>query len=108
MGHAELRVRLRPILEAEERGEWPLVDQLADELDRELASGRFENSPEIVNHYLNDADIRQTDMSYGNSQRQQVRRFIETGKFPRSVGLPWWSCATVASIGIALLAWIVA
>ena len=101
---AELRRRLKPILDAEERGDWDQVDQLSDELNRELIAQNSENSPEIVNHYLDDADIRQRDPKYGASQCEQLRRFIETGE-DRTIYLPRWSCAVVIVLLIAALAY---
>jgi hypothetical protein len=108
MDHAELRLRLAPILIAEEENDWARVEQLADELNREMASGRFEDSPEVVNHYLDDAVIRQSDTSYGASQRERVKRFTETGDYPRSLGLPWWFLGVVTLIGVGLIVWFVA
>jgi hypothetical protein len=102
---AELRRRLKPILEAEDRGEWDQVDKLSDELNRELTGQNFENSPEIVNHYLDDADIREKDERYGETQRRQVRRFVETGEFKDSTPIPLWSCGLVAALIIAALIW---
>ena len=98
----ELRRRLRPILDAEERGDWGQVDELSDELNRDLLAQNVENSPEIVNHYLDDADIRESDPQYGSAQREQLRKFVETGE-DRTVYLPRWSCAVVALIIIAAL-----
>jgi hypothetical protein len=103
----ELRRRLRPILDAEERGDWEQVDELSDELNRTLIGQNFENSAEIVNHYLDDGDIRQTDPKYAISQRDELRRFIETGE-DRTIYLPRWSCAGVAILLIGALAyWLV-
>ena len=101
---AELRRRLTPILEAEERGDWDQVDRLSDELNRELIAQDSENSPEIVNHYLDDADVRLSDPKYGASQRQELRRFIETGE-DRTIYLPPWSCAVVIILLIAVIAY---
>ena len=100
----ELRQRLRPILNAEEHDDWDQVDQLSDHLNRDLAAQNFENSPEIVNHYLDDADIRQSDPKYGASQRDELRRFIETGE-DRAIYLPRWSCAVVVIVLIAAVAY---
>jgi hypothetical protein len=104
MDQGELRRRLEPILGAEGRGDWDQVDQLSDELNRDLAAQNFENSPEIVNHYLDDADIRQSDPRYAASQRDELRRFIETGA-DRTVYLPRWSCAVVLILLIAAVAY---
>jgi hypothetical protein len=100
----ELRGRPRPILEAEERGDWEQVDNLSDELNRQLIAQDFEHSAEIVNHYLDDADIRQSDEKYGAGQREELRRFIETGE-DRTLYLPRWSCAAVLVSLIAAVAY---
>ena len=101
----ELRERLQPILDAEERGDWDQVDQLSDALNRELMAQNFENSPEIVNHYLDDADIRQSDRDYGETQRSQVYRFVDIGEYKDSTPIPLWSCALVAALIVAALIW---
>ena len=103
---AELRQRLKPILEAEERGGWDEVEKLSDELNRELMSQDFAHSPEIVNHYLDDADIREKDEQYGDTQRRQIRRFLDTGEFKDSTPIPLWSCGLVAALIIAGLIWL--
>jgi hypothetical protein len=105
MNRADLRRRLEPILDAEERGDWDRVDQLSDDLNRELAAQNFENSPEIVNHYLDDADIRESDARYGASQRKELRRFIETGE-DRTTYLPRWSCAALLVVLAAVALWL--
>ena len=106
MDHAELRRRVKTILEAEERGDWVQVDELSDRLNRDLAAQDFENSPEIVNHYLDDADIRERDQKYGETQRRQVRRFVDTGEYKDSTPIPLWSCALVAAVIIVALIWL--
>ena len=103
---AELRQRLRPILEAEDRGDWDRVDKLSDELNRELISQNFEYSPEIVNQYLDDADIREKDEQYGEAQRRRVRHFADTGEFQDSTPIPLWTCGLVAVLMIAVLIWL--
>jgi hypothetical protein len=106
MDQSELRERLRPILEAEEHGDWVQVDQLSDDLNRELMDQNFENSPEIVNHYLDDADTREKDGRYGETQRQQVRRFVDTGEYKESTPIPLWSCGVVAVLITAVVVWL--
>ena len=106
MDQAELRRRLKPILDAEERGDWGQVDQLSDELNHELLGQSFENSPEVVNHYLDDADVRAKDDCYGETQRRQVRQFVDTGEFKNSTPIPLWSCGLVVALIVAVVIWI--
>ena len=103
---AELRRRLTPILEAEDRGDWGQVDQLSDQLNRDLAKQNFANSVEIVNHYLDDADVRAKDERYGETQRRKVRQFVDTGEHEESTTISPWSCALVAASILAVVIWL--
>ena len=103
---AELRRRLVPILEAEERGDWAQVEQLSDRLNRDLEEQRFQNSVEIVDHYLDDADVREKDERYAEAQRRQVRRFVDTGEHEEGTTVPLWSCALIAIVVLAVLIWL--
>ena len=105
MDHAELRRRLKPILEAEERGDWDGVEQLSDELNRELAEQNFRTAPEIVNHYLDDADVREKAPGYGETQRDELRRFIDTGEHDEGTAVPLWSCGLVVALIVAAVIW---
>src|SRR3954452_90350 len=106
MDQAELCQRLISILETEEREEWDQVERLSYELKLELIDPGF-HIAEIANHYLDDTDIRERDPKYGASQREELRRFIETGE-DRTIYLPRWSCAVVAFLLIAALAYWIA
>jgi len=106
MDHAELRRRLKPILEAEERGDWDSVERLSDELNHDVAEQNFMNSPEIVDHYLDDADVREKAPSYGESQRRELRRFIDTGEHDDGTPVPLWSCGLVFALMIAVVIWL--
>jgi hypothetical protein len=101
----ELRRRIKPILEAEERGDWDQVDELSDALNQELIEQNI-NAPEIVDHYLDDADIRASDSRYAEGQRVQVRRFVETGEHNEGTKIPLWSCALVAALIIGGVIWL--
>ena len=103
---AELRRRLMPILEAEESGDWAQVQQLSDQLNRDLAAQKFENSVEIVDHYLDDADVREKDERYAEGQRSQVRRFVDTGEHEEGTTVPPWSCALFAIVVLSALIWL--
>jgi len=106
MDHAELRRRLKPILEAEERGEWDEVERLSDELTRDLMEQNSKVAPEIVDHYLDDADIRAQDHQYGETQRRELGRFIDTGEHDDGTVVPLWSCGLVVTLGLAALIWL--
>ena len=105
MDHAELRRRLKPILEAEERGDWDQVEQLSGQLNREL---KGESSPEIVDHYLDNADLRKQAPPYGETQRRELRQFIDTGEHNDGGGtsIPAWSCGAVALLVVAAVIWL--
>ncbi len=105
MDEPELRRRLKPILEAEERGDWAVVDRLSDDLNRELFEQRF-NAPEVVDHYLDDADIREHDSRYGEGQRRKVRRYVDTGEHDDGTRVPPWSCVLVLGVIIAAVIWL--
>ena len=106
MDHAELRRRLKPLLEAEERGDWSDAQTLNDELNRDLLADNFEKSPEIVNHFLDDVDIRGRDQDYGETQRGKIRRFVETGEYEDSKPISLWSCGLVVAVLVAGLIWL--
>jgi len=106
MNQAELRQRLIPILNAEESEDWDVVERLSDELNRELLDARF-NVPEIVDHYLDDADVRIKDSRYAEGQRAKVRQFVETGEHTEGTTVPLWCCALVAALFFAAVIWLV-
>src|SRR5215472_83186 len=104
MDIVDLRRRVGAILAAEEKEppDWVAVDRLADELSQQLISDPDTECPEIVDHYLDDADVRAKDEAYGAHQRQQVRRFIETGEYRDSKPVPLWAFIMVLAVLIAL------
>jgi len=106
MDQIDLRRRLSPILEAEEEGDWTKAEQLCDELNRDLREDDFENSPEIVNQFLDDGDIREKDSEYGEAQRREVRQFVETGEYEDSKPVPLWSCGLVAALIGGAVIWL--
>ena len=103
----ELRRRVGAVLAAEERQprDWAEVDRLTDELQRQLMAEATEY-PEIVNHYLDDADIRSSDDAYGRQQRKQITRFADTGDYRDSAPVPLWTCAAALALIIALIGWL--
>lgn len=102
----ELRRRLSVILAAEEREspDWLEVDRLTSRLQPLI---RIDATPEIVHHYLHDADIRASDAAYADRQRRLVRRFVETGDYSDSTPVPWWACALTLALVVALIGWLV-
>ena len=102
----ELRRRLSIILAAEERQppDWQEVHRLTDAL---LPQIHIDATPEIVHHYLDDADIRASDPAYGDRQRRHVRRFVDRGDYEDGTPVPGWTCAVVLTLIVALIAWLV-
>ena len=105
----ELRRRVGAILAAEEReqADWPEVECLTDVLQGQLRAEPNAEWPEIVNHYLDDADIRARDGAYAIQQRQEVRRFVETGEFDEGAPIPSWACALTLAVVAGLIVWLV-
>lgn len=101
----ELRSRLAVILAVEEREptDWPEVDRLASELQRELP---IDATPESVHRYLDDADIRSRDEAYGARQRQDVRRYVDLGEYDDGIPVPWWGCAALLLVGAGVANWL--
>jgi len=109
MATRDIQTRLTRILAAEEAPivDWPVVDRLCDELDRDLTASS-DDIPEIVAHFLSDSDIRARDARYGESQRDAIRTYLATGDYFDGIVVPWWGCAAlVAAVGGAI-AWAVA
>lgn len=109
MATSDIQARLTRILAAEEAPivDWPVVDRLCDELDRDLEASS-DDIPEIVAHFLSDSDIRARDASYGETQRNAIRTYLATGDYFDGVAIPWWGClALVAATGGAI-AWALA
>lgn len=109
MQSEELRRRVGAILTAEgnEPPEWDEVDRLSDELLRQLIAEPDTECPQIVNHYLDDADIRQRDETYARGQRRRVGRYVETGEFKDSRPIPLWPCAVALALVAATLVWFI-
>ena len=109
MHSEDLRRRVGAILaaEASEPPDWYEVDRLSDELLGQLIAEPDTACPEIVSHYLDDADIRRKDESYACPQRQRVGRFVETGTFEDSTPIPLWSCAVALALIVAAAVWFV-
>jgi hypothetical protein len=106
MDEAELRSRLKSILEAEERGDWVQAEALNDELNRDVLDDNFEGVPHIVHHFLDDGDIREKDAEYGEAQRQEIHRFVETGECEDSKPVSVWTCVAIAALIVTVLVWL--
>lgn len=109
MPPSDIQARLTTILAAEEAPvvDWPAVDRLCDQLERDLEASS-DDIPEIVAHFLSDSDIRARDASYGETQRDAIRTYIATGEYFDGVAVPWWGCfALVVSVG-GVIAWALA
>lgn len=107
MALTEIQARLAAILAAEEASsvDWPTVDRLCDELDREL-DGSGEDVPEIVAHFLSDSDIRARDVRYGDAQREAIRTYLETGDYFDGVALPRWGCLALLVVAGGVVVWL--
>lgn len=104
MEMGEIHDRLVGILAAEgqEHIDWAEVERLCCALQQQIP---IESVPEIVHHFLDDADIRVRDQAYAMRQRREVRRFVETGLYDEGISIPRWGCALilvfVVGVGIA-------
>lgn len=101
----ELRRRLEVILAAEEQepANWSEVERLTSELLPQL---HIDATPEIVHHYLDDADIRARDEAYAVQQRCAVRRFVEKGDYDDGTPIPLWGCALVVLLAGGFIFWL--
>ena len=101
----ELRRRVGIILAVEEREtvNWHEVEHLARDLQSNI---HIDATPEIVHHYLDDADIRARDEVYAVQQRRQIRRFVEAGDCDDGTALPLWGCALLLLTAAGLVLWL--
>jgi hypothetical protein len=111
MDDDKLRQRLRIILDLEvaDPVDWALVQQLSADLLGQLSESSEYEPPHLVHHYLDDADIRERDSKYGEAQRAEIRRFVETGdrEVVESSPMPPWPCLLVFALLVALTVWVV-
>lgn len=98
------------ILAIEDRADgvedWAEVDRLIDELQAQLKADRSTVCPEIVDHYLDDVDIRIRDDNYAQGQRSRVRQFVETGEYDDGTPVPRWTCAVALALLVVLGLWL--
>lgn len=99
---SDLHNRLRAILVAEEADppEWMRVVCLSEELQRQLLANSRDRCPRIVSRYVDDADIRIVDPGFAKRQRDEIRRFLATGRCRARIHVTWPMIAT----GLLLLA----
>ena len=104
----DLRRRVGAILAAEEQQppDWAAVERLTDDLLQELMNEPDTECPEIVNHYLDDADIRSKDDTYGRRQRDQISQFVGTGEYNDSTPIPLWACGIVVALAVGVIGWL--
>jgi len=104
----DLRNRVGAILMVEETKptDWATVETLTDKLLHEIMQEPETSCPEIVNHYLDDLDIRASDEQYAKQQRDRVRLFVETGHYKDSTPVPLWTCAVGVVGVVAIFAWL--
>ncbi|HEY0629355.1 MAG TPA: hypothetical protein VGD23_08505, partial [Sphingomicrobium sp.] len=112
MDDAELRQLLRAILDLEgaDPVDWTRVQQLSADLDQRLAQASEYDPPHLVFHYLDDSDIRQRDSAYAETQRAEIRRFVETGEREQleSRPVPRWLLLIILGLLAAVAFWVVA
>ena len=108
MDTAALRERLGDILREEERPDvdWEMVERMCDQLGQDIRDQPDLDCPHIVYHFMSDADIRTKDADYGRGQRDEIRRFVETGECNDSEPVPAWGCFAVLTAIGALLFWL--
>jgi hypothetical protein len=108
MDMLELQSRVGAILAIEERQpiDWQRVDLLTLQLKRELLDAT--DTPEIVNHFLDDTDIRRRpgEEAYAERQRAELRRFVATGEHDPGKTIPLWTCGVALAVAAALIGWL--
>lgn len=76
----ELKSELSAILAAEEQSppDWGQVEERSLRTIGRLATEPRPDYPhEVVYHYLDDLDVRQTSARYGQHQRKRLKRWLE-------------------------------
>jgi hypothetical protein len=110
MEEAELRALVAEILAEEELPDpdWDRVEALCAALDERLMSEPDLRCPDLINHFVDDPDIRRRDPDYAAWQRSRARRYADTGEMAahaESVALPWWGCLLIVAMPAAALLW---
>ncbi len=105
MHTSDLRQRLAAILGEEEREvvDWTIVDQMLDRLYEDLKGCEY---PHSVSHFISDSDIRAKDAAYGDYQRLDIRRFVDTGEYEESKEASRFGCLALAAALGGLAFWL--
>jgi hypothetical protein len=110
MNDIELRRRVGAMLaievRADEDEDWAEVARLADDLQAELEADRSTVCPEIVDHYLDDVDLRAQDERYAEQQQERVRKFVETGEHDDGTLVPLWTCGVALTLVGGMVVWL--
>ena len=108
MDTAALRQRIGEILAEEDRSDpdWAVAEALCEKLSRDLNVHSGPTVPHIVWHFLSDGDIRAKDADYGQKQRVEMKRFVETGECNDSKEVSPLGCLVTTAVLAALLFWL--
>lgn len=111
MTQEELRRRVGELLRLEERSDtdWRAVQSECERLDRDIQGMPTDEVPDLLWHFLQDADVRQKDERYAEYQCLPLWSYVETGEMVEhapSVALPWWGCLLVLVAAALLLTWV--
>ena len=104
----ELRRRLAAILAAGEgaRADWAEVGRLKAELRRQLRAEPDTECPDVVTHFLEESDVPANDDELAAWQREEVRRFVETGGYTNRRA-PVWTCPLILALIGGFVLWLV-
>lgn len=102
-----LRQRLAAVLLEEEREvvDWTAVDEMLNQLNDDLTKSSPE-CPHFVRHFISDSDIRAKDKTYGEHQRLEVKRFVETGEYEDSKAVSPLGCVALVAALAGLTFWL--
>lgn len=105
MNQDELRNRLAAILVEEEREvvNWATVNAMLGKLAADLKGSEY---PHFIGHFMSDSDIRAKDNVYGDHQRAEVTRFVDTGEYEESQAVSPLGCWLVAAALGGLVSWL--
>ncbi len=108
MEQTALRQRLGDILREEWRDDvnWEMVERMCESLYQSIDPQCDSACPHIVFHFLSDADIRAKNARYGQGQRVQIKRFVDTGECTDSKPIHARNLAIALAGTGALLFWL--
>ena len=111
MTQEQLRDRVRALLDLESSPvvDWEAVEARCAELSVDIERMPTEEVPDLLWHFVHDADIRRKDPGYGDWQRSELWVYVDTGEMVEhapSVAISPWSClALIAAAPLAALIW---